>query len=143
MAETGSGPGSYDIRQSVWHVNCCNPEINGGGGWGIFNSILGWQNSATYGSVISYNLYWLVVMVTFVIMRHVEKGGRVPFMKSKASSPRSSESEPGIRDSPMLVKDGVPASTNVREMHEQGTRDSYRISSHSRLSVLTADLRPH
>jgi high-affinity iron transporter len=56
-AETGSGPGSYDIRQSVWHVNCCNPELNGGGGWGIFNSILGWTNSATYGSVISYNLY--------------------------------------------------------------------------------------
>lgn len=32
-AETGSGPGSYDIRQSVWHVSCCNPELNGGGGW--------------------------------------------------------------------------------------------------------------
>jgi high-affinity iron transporter len=31
-AETGSGPGSYDIRDSVWHVNCCNPELNGGGG---------------------------------------------------------------------------------------------------------------
>lgn len=27
-AENGSGPGSYDIRQSVWHVNCCNPELS-------------------------------------------------------------------------------------------------------------------
>ena len=24
VAETGSGPGSYDIRQSVWHVNVSN-----------------------------------------------------------------------------------------------------------------------
>ncbi|KAB2577605.1 High-affinity iron ion transporter [Lasiodiplodia theobromae] len=147
-AETGSGPGSYDIRQSVWHVNCCNPEINGGGGWGIFNSILGWQNSATYGSVISYNLYWVFVMVTFIIMRHVEKGGRVPFVKSKPTPPRDNESEPGVRDSTAFGKasaggEGAPASTNVREIHEHGTRDSYRISSHSRLSVLTADLRQH
>lgn len=28
-AETGSGPGSYDIRQSVWHVNvsATSPEM--------------------------------------------------------------------------------------------------------------------
>ncbi|KAE8145435.1 iron permease FTR1/Fip1/EfeU [Aspergillus avenaceus] len=74
--ETGAGPGSYDIRQSVWHVNCCSPLVNGGGGWGIFNAILGWQNSATYGSVISYNLYWLVVIVWFGFMRYQEQQGR-------------------------------------------------------------------
>lgn len=56
-SETGSDPGSYDIGKSVWHVNRCNPELNGGGGWGIINALLGWTNSATYGSVISYNLY--------------------------------------------------------------------------------------
>lgn len=49
-AEAGSGPGSYDIRNSVWHVNvslwhrlpqvrvltlvrqCCSPLENGSGG---------------------------------------------------------------------------------------------------------------
>ncbi|TGO16792.1 hypothetical protein BTUL_0024g00630 [Botrytis tulipae] len=77
-AETGAGPGSYDIRQSVWHVNFGNPELNGGGGWGIFNAILGWQNSATYGSVISYNLYWLVVIVGFLLMRYKEVKGHLP-----------------------------------------------------------------
>lgn len=82
-SETGSGPGSYDIRQSVWHVNCCSPEINGGGGWGIFNSLFGWTNSATYGSVLSYNLYWILVMVSFAVMRFQEKNGRLPFMKGK------------------------------------------------------------
>ncbi|KAK7535198.1 high-affinity iron ion transporter FtrA [Phyllosticta citribraziliensis] len=79
-AENGSGPGSYDIRQSVWHVNCCNPEINGGGGWGIFNAILGWQNSATYGSVISYNLYWLSIILAFGVMRYTEQNGHLPFL---------------------------------------------------------------
>jgi len=84
-SENGSGPGSYDIRQSVWHVNCCNPELNGGGGWGIFNALLGWENSATYGSVISYNLYWLAVIVGFVSLRFKERRGRWPFMKAKAA----------------------------------------------------------
>lgn len=92
-AETGSGPGSYNIKQSVWHVNCCNPEINGGGGWGIFNSILGWTNSATYGSVISYNLYWLVVIVVFLSMRFYEKRGRWPLMKAKACDGESESAE--------------------------------------------------
>ncbi|KUI59237.1 Plasma membrane iron permease [Cytospora mali] len=79
-SETGSGPGSYDITKSVWHVNCCNPEMNGGGGWGIFNAILGWQNSATYGTVISYNIYWIFIIICFVGMRYHERHGHLgPF----------------------------------------------------------------
>ena len=84
-AETGSGPGSYDIRRSVWHVNCCNPELNGGGGWGIFNALFGWQNSATYGSVISYNLFWIVMILGFLLLRFKETKGHYPFMKVKES----------------------------------------------------------
>ncbi|KAL4780302.1 iron permease FTR1/Fip1/EfeU [Aspergillus varians] len=76
-AETGTGPGSYDIRQSVWHVNCCSPELGGGGGWGIFNALLGWTNSATYGSVISYNLYWVCVMVCYGLMIYRERAGPI------------------------------------------------------------------
>lgn len=78
VSEVGSGPGSYNIRQSVWHVNCCNPMINGGGGWGIFYGILGWTNSATYGTVLSYNLYWAVVIVYFTSMGYKERYGRLP-----------------------------------------------------------------
>ena len=92
-AETGSGPGSYDIRQSVWHVNCCNPDIYSDGGWGIFNSLFGWENSATYGSVISYNLYWVVVMLGFFLMRYHEKTGHWPFMKAKAVPADSNPAE--------------------------------------------------
>ncbi|PYH88051.1 iron permease FTR1 [Aspergillus ellipticus CBS 707.79] len=77
-SETGSGPGSYDIRKSVWHVNCCNPELGGGGGWGIFNALLGWTNSADYGSVISYNLYWICVMLAYAAMLYRERKGAIP-----------------------------------------------------------------
>ncbi|KAL0940860.1 high-affinity iron transporter [Colletotrichum truncatum] len=84
-AELGNGPGSYDIDKSVWHVNCCSPELNGGGGWGIFNAILGWTNSATYGSVIAYNVYWIFVMAGFFLMRFRETRGHWPLMKQGAS----------------------------------------------------------
>lgn len=79
-SETGSGPGSYNIDHSVWHVNCCNPELGGGGGWGIFNALLGWTNSATYGSVISYNLYWLAVMIGYGLMLVRERRGPLPYI---------------------------------------------------------------
>ncbi|GJN74404.1 hypothetical protein PLIIFM63780_008486 [Purpureocillium lilacinum] len=94
--ETGSGAGSYDIDKSVWHVNCCQPSGATDGGWGIFNAILGWTNSATYGSVISYNLYWLFVICMFVALRFKETKGHWPLMKAKAApSPADAESRSG------------------------------------------------
>jgi high-affinity iron transporter len=94
-AETGSGAGSYDIRASVWHVNCCNPELNGGGGWGIFNALLGWQNSATYGSVIGYNLYWIVVILGFVLLRFREQKGHWPLVQAKQGRAQTDRKESG------------------------------------------------
>ena len=48
----GNGPGSYDVRGNVWHLDCCNPEDNlDGQGWSIFNAIFGWTNSATSASL--------------------------------------------------------------------------------------------
>ncbi|RKF80880.1 Plasma membrane iron permease [Golovinomyces cichoracearum] len=83
-AEMGAGPGSYDIEQSVWHINFGSPHINGGGFWGVFNSMLGWQNSATYGSVVSYSCYWLVVIIGFLLMRYKEVHGHLPLRKPKS-----------------------------------------------------------
>ncbi|CDS00683.1 probable Fer2-High-affinity iron permease [Sporisorium scitamineum] len=61
-AESGDGPGSYNSQGYIWHFNCCNPEANKGGtGWGILNSLVGWNNTATYGSVFMYVVYWLAV----------------------------------------------------------------------------------
>ncbi|KAH8817165.1 high-affinity iron transporter [Xylogone sp. PMI_703] len=79
VAEEGDGPGSYDINESVWHVNCCNPEIDNG--WDVFNALLGWQNSATYGSVISYNVYWIAIILTVCALLYEEKTGSLPLKK--------------------------------------------------------------
>lgn len=106
-AELGSGPGSYDVDRSVWHVDCCSPTVNGGGGWGIFNAIFGWTNSATYGSVIAYNFYWLVVIVSFLAMRYREVKGRWPMVS------RSNE-----------VKDGSKLVTEPLSHHDTGEKAS-------------------
>ncbi|KAI5959525.1 BUR1 [Candida theae] len=48
VSETGHGPGSYDITKSVWHVNCCNGEMQEDGAfWMLLTAIIGWTNSAT------------------------------------------------------------------------------------------------
>jgi high-affinity iron transporter len=79
VAEEGDGPGSYDIRETVWHVNCCNPEIDNG--WDVFQALLGWQNTATYGSVISYNMYWIGIMFAISCMLYEERTGSLPLKK--------------------------------------------------------------
>lgn len=125
-AETGSGPGSYDIEKSVWHVNSANPELNGGGGWGIFNSILGWQNSATYGTVISYNLYWICIMTAFLLMRYKENTGHLPFMKAKTSpaidevagSGKDSETSSAIKTLPEKSAQTTNVAGGAREISE-------------------------
>jgi len=121
--EVGSGPGSYDISESVWHVNFGNPELNGGGGWGIFNAILGWQNSATYGSVISYNIYWISVILGFFALRHKEAKGYWPLLKSKsldsASDVQSSTDgvfETGVGD---IEKSAVKSDVAVAQTAEE------------------------
>lgn len=74
-----------------------NPELNGGGGWGLFNTILGWQNSATYGSVISYNVDWIAVILCFLAMRYSEVHGHWRLMKLKeATSTPDSGSSDGV-----------------------------------------------
>jgi high-affinity iron transporter len=79
VAEEGDGPGSYDISETVWHVNCCNPEINNG--WDVFQALLGWQNSATYGSVISYNVYWIGIIFSIACLLYEERTGSLPLKK--------------------------------------------------------------
>lgn len=81
VSETGHGPGLYDIANSVWHVNCCNGELpDDGVAWMMFTAIFGWTNSATYGSVIGYNLYWATVIGVFWALLHEEKHGRLPLV---------------------------------------------------------------
>lgn len=96
VAEMGSGPGSYKITSSVWHVNCCNPETDNG--WMIFNALFGWQNSATYGSVISYNAYWILIICIFLAMLYEEKKGHFPLLSKLQSKIKKKEMTEAERD---------------------------------------------
>lgn len=67
VAEGGDGPGSYDANNYIWHIDYANPEANSGGtGWGILNSLTGWNNTGTYGSILAYVFYWLFVIAYLV-----------------------------------------------------------------------------
>jgi high-affinity iron transporter len=81
----GDGPGSYDVRGNVWHLDCCNPEISvDGQGWSIFNAIFGWTNNATVGSVLAYVFYWLAVVAVLVYMKFKEGRTKVLGRESAA-----------------------------------------------------------
>lgn len=81
VSESGDGPGSYDIFKSVWHVNCCNGERPEDGlFWMLVTAIFGWTNSATYGSVISYNVYWLIIISVFAALTFEERFGILPII---------------------------------------------------------------
>lgn len=81
VSETGHGPGSYDITKSVWHVNCCNGELpDDGVGWMLFTAVFGWTNSASYGSVIAYIVYWLAVVGMLKMLVYEEKEGKLPWI---------------------------------------------------------------
>lgn len=44
----GTGPGSYDVRGNVWHLDCCAPDAKTSSeGWSIFSAFFGWTNNAT------------------------------------------------------------------------------------------------
>ncbi|KKA30901.1 hypothetical protein TD95_004085 [Thielaviopsis punctulata] len=121
--ELGAGPGSYDIDKSIWHINCCSPQFEGGGAWGVLNALTGWTNSATYNSVLAYNMYWVFVISMFLMLRFKELHGRLPFMKKVIDSvsldtedDNDAESEPRqSRDSTraLLPKRGTSVSREL------------------------------
>ncbi|SCW00010.1 LAFE_0B07470g1_1 [Lachancea fermentati] len=79
-SESGDGNGSYNIKKAVYHVNCCNPELDNG--WDIFNALLGWQNTGYLSSMLCYNIYWLTLMIVLFLMMFEEKRGHLPFCKN-------------------------------------------------------------
>lgn len=121
LTEVGSGPGSYDISRSVWHVNCCNGERDGG--WMILTAIFGWTNSATYGSVISYNVYWLVIIGIIKLLK-TEEHGYVPhlplFIQKKRMIKRLRIAEKSLR----LKNSSQGTMPGVANLNSRASEDS-------------------
>ena len=59
----GTGPGSYDVRGNVWHLDCCSPET--GQGWMVFGAIFGWSNNSSLGLSQSFVIFRLFPLIAF------------------------------------------------------------------------------
>jgi high-affinity iron transporter len=97
--------------------------FNGGGGWGVFNALFGWTNSATYGTVISYNLYWVVVITGFFLMRFREVKGHWPFMKKPAAAEKSELNEGTTSDQSSEIIGSEKKEPVVREGEVENSRE--------------------
>lgn len=101
VAETGDGPGSFDVRGNVWHLTYGNPEVGSpstNGGWQIFNSILGYNNTASIGTILSYVFYWLLIVVTLIYLKWSE-GRLTIFGKGSKAHQRMTERAAGKQPS--------------------------------------------
>jgi high-affinity iron transporter len=58
----------YTHRESfVWKLECCNQ--NKDNVWAILNTLVGWRNEATRGTLSAYISYWLFVILVLVFLR--------------------------------------------------------------------------
>jgi high-affinity iron transporter len=104
------------LKASANPLQCCNPNLNGGGGWGIFNALFGWTNSATYGSVIGYNVYWICVIVGFLALRYRETRGHWPLLKKRVEADSTGHDSVSSNDVEKHVEiNEVPKTVEVAE----------------------------
>ncbi|KAF8067722.1 iron permease FTR1 [Lyophyllum atratum] len=116
----GTGPGSYRVQGSVWHLDCCSPENKfDNEGWTIFNAIFGWTNNATLGTVLSYVFYWLAVIVTLIYMKYNE--GRTKLLGRESATGMRRKNARRIREEEAREKrDSASDETNERSRHTEG-----------------------
>jgi high-affinity iron transporter len=110
----GDGPGTFDVRGNIWHLDCCNANnYLDGKGWLLFGALLGWTNSASrkgsflcsltscfylinlhaVGTVLSYVFYWIAVIVTLVVLKWREGRLSVFGLESTARRERRARQE--------------------------------------------------
>ncbi|KAG0313215.1 high-affinity iron permease [Dissophora globulifera] len=65
----GDDAGTYDPRGNVWALDSGNPNDPNAGFAAFCNSIVGWNNIASVGTIVGYCLYWLAIILAVVYMR--------------------------------------------------------------------------
>ncbi|KAF8121905.1 iron permease FTR1 [Boletus edulis] len=65
----GTGPGTFQVQGNVWALDTSDAYF---GSFSVFNAIFGWQTTATLGSVLSYVIYWVAVIVVLVFNKFRE-----------------------------------------------------------------------
>ncbi|KAI7825298.1 iron permease FTR1/Fip1/EfeU [Gamsiella multidivaricata] len=83
--------GTYDPRGNVWALSYGNPNDPNAGFAAFCNSIVGWNNVASVGTIVGYCVYWLVIVASVIYMKIKSKRARAaaanvdtPFVDEKA-----------------------------------------------------------
>lgn len=58
----------FDPRQNVWYLSCCNE--NTVPFFGVLFSVFGYRSVATYGTITSYCLFWMVAIMSIVLLKY-------------------------------------------------------------------------
>ncbi len=116
-SEYGAGPGSYNIKWTVFHVNYGSPDVSTtNGSWLIFNSVLGWRNTGSYGTVLGYALYWIAIILALVYMRFQERNPNHRFSLARFSKKnRNAKTTAGV---------GIGKVQKTRSLDSGSTSDS-------------------
>ncbi|KAJ3572927.1 hypothetical protein NP233_g2756 [Leucocoprinus birnbaumii] len=85
----GTGPGSYDVRGNVWHLDCCASSNSSDQGWSIFSAIFGWNNNGTLGTILAYVFYWIAVIIALIYLKFSE--GRTSLLGRQSAAARKRE----------------------------------------------------
>ncbi|KAF5349294.1 hypothetical protein D9756_009367 [Leucocoprinus leucothites] len=85
----GTGPGSYDVRGNVWHLDCCTSSSTSDQGWSIFSAIFGWSNNGSLGTILSYVFYWIAVIVALIYLKFSE--GRTSLFGRQSATAKKRE----------------------------------------------------
>ena len=51
----------------VWKLDCCHQR--GNNIWALLNTLVGWRDEATQGTLAAYICYWLFVVAAFIFLR--------------------------------------------------------------------------
>jgi len=108
----GDGPGSFNVRGNVWHLDCCNPGNTADRGWSIFSAVFGWTNSATIGSVLAYVFYWIAAIILLVYLKWKE--GRTTVLGKESAAGRA------LREKRAAVK-AAPTTDNAESASEKNS----------------------
>ncbi|KAG0241357.1 high-affinity iron permease [Mortierella sp. GBAus27b] len=61
--------GSFDPRVNVWALNYGNPKDPNSGFAAFCNSVVGWNNIASIGTITGYCLYWVGIIAAVIYMK--------------------------------------------------------------------------
>ncbi|KAG0005661.1 high-affinity iron permease [Entomortierella chlamydospora] len=68
--------GSYDPRGNVWALSYGNPNDPNAGFAAFCNSVVGWNNIASVGTIVGYIVYWFVVIASVIFLKFKNRRAR-------------------------------------------------------------------